>query len=35
VINVLIKLVGGHLASKLDELMPGAYAPPVELKDVD
>jgi hypothetical protein len=27
-------LTDGHLASKLDELMPWAYAQPVALKDV-
>lgn len=32
--DVLVKIVNGHLASKLDELMPWAYALPVALKDV-
>ncbi len=32
--DVLSKIVNGHLASKLDELMPWAYATPVKLKDV-
>lgn len=32
--DVLAKIVDGHLASKLDELMPWAYAQPVDLKDV-
>lgn len=32
--DVLVKIVDGHRASKLDELMPWAYAPPVALKDV-
>ncbi len=32
--DVLAKIVDGHLASKLDELMPWAYAQPVALKDV-
>ncbi|CAJ0855570.1 hypothetical protein AMST5_00865 [freshwater sediment metagenome] len=32
--DVLKKIVDGHLASKLDELMPCAYAQPVALKDV-
>lgn len=32
--DVLEKIVDGHLASKLDELMPWAYAPPAALKDV-
>ena len=32
--DVLTKIVDGHLASKLDELMPWAYAQPVALKDV-
>jgi transposase len=32
--DVLKKIVDGHLASKLDELMPWAYALPVALKDV-
>jgi retron-type reverse transcriptase len=32
--DVLTKIVDGHLASKLDELMPWAYAKPVALKDV-
>ncbi len=31
---VLTKIIGGHLASKLDELMPWAYAPPTALRDV-
>jgi hypothetical protein len=31
---VLTKIIGGHLASKLDELMPWAYAPPTPLRDV-
>ncbi len=31
--DVLAKIVE-HLASKLDELMPWAYAQPVDLKDV-
>jgi transposase len=32
--DVITKIVEGHLASKLDELMPWAYAPPVEIKVV-
>jgi transposase len=32
--DVLIKIVDGHLARKIDDLMPWAYAPLVELKDV-
>ncbi|MGJ0507695.1 MAG: IS66 family transposase [Methylocystis sp.] len=32
--DVLNKIVDGHLASKLDELMPWAYAQPIALKDV-
>lgn len=32
--DVLKKIVGGHLASKLEDLMPWAYAQPVPLKDV-
>ncbi len=32
--DVLTKIVNGHLASKLDELMPWAYATPVALRDV-
>ncbi len=32
--DVLAKIVDGHLASKLDELMPWAYAQPVALKHV-
>jgi hypothetical protein len=32
--DVLTKIIDGHLASKLDELMPRAYAQPVALKDV-
>ncbi|MCC3245447.1 transposase domain-containing protein [Methylocystis sp. WRRC1] len=32
--DVLTKIGNGHLMSKLDELMPWAYAPPVALKDV-
>jgi hypothetical protein len=32
--DVLTKIVEGHLASKLDELRPWAFAPPVEIKDV-
>lgn len=32
--DVLTKIVGGHLASKLDELMPWDYTPPVALKDL-
>jgi len=32
--DVLTKIVNGHLASKLDELMPWAYARPGELDDV-
>jgi transposase len=32
--DVLVKIVDGHLASKLDDLMPWAYAQPVALKDV-
>ena len=32
--DVLTKIVDGHLARKLDELMPWAYAPPIEIKDV-
>ena len=31
---VLTKIIDGHLASKLDELMPWAYAPPTALRDV-
>ncbi len=30
----LTKIIGGHLASKLDELMPWAYASPTALRDV-
>ena len=32
--DVLTKIVNGHLASKLEELMPWAYATPIALKDV-
>ncbi len=32
--DVLTKIVNGHLASKLDELMPWAYATPIALRDV-
>jgi len=32
--DVLTKIANGHLANKLDELMPWAYAPPTALKDV-
>ena len=32
--DVLAKIVNGHLASKLDELMPWAYATPIALRDV-
>jgi len=32
--DVLTKIVNGHLASKLDELMPWAYATLTGLKDV-
>lgn len=32
--DVLEKIVDGHLASKLDELMPWAYAHPAALRDV-
>jgi len=32
--DVLTKIVNGHLASRLDELMPWAYATPIALKDV-
>jgi hypothetical protein len=32
--DVLTKIANGHLASKLDELTPWAYAPPTALKDV-
>ena len=32
--DVLVKIVTGHLASKLDELMPWAYAQPGEPHDV-
>jgi len=32
--DVLTIIVNGHLASKLDELMPWAYATPIALKDV-
>jgi transposase len=32
--DVLTKIVNGHLASKLDELMPWAYATPAALRDV-
>ncbi|OAI28442.1 hypothetical protein A1351_11670 [Methylosinus sp. R-45379] len=32
--DVLTKIVDGHLASKLDELMPWAYAAPTAPKDV-
>ena len=33
-VDVLTKIVNGHLASKLDELMPWAYATPIALTDV-
>jgi hypothetical protein len=29
-----LQIIDGHLVSKLDELMPWAYAPPVAPKDV-
>ena len=32
--DVLARIVNGHLASKLDELMPWAYATPIALRDV-
>jgi transposase len=32
--DVITKIVNGHLASKLDDLMPWACAPPTALKDV-
>ena len=32
--DVLTKIVNGHLASKLDELMPWAHAMPIALRDV-
>ncbi len=32
--DVLVKIVDGHLASKLDELMPWVYASHLALKDV-
>jgi transposase len=32
--DVLTKIANGHLANKLDELMPWAYATPTALKDV-
>jgi hypothetical protein len=32
--DVLAKIVDGHLASKLDELMPWAYAAPAAPKNV-
>jgi hypothetical protein len=32
--DVLTKIVEGHLASKLDELMPWTYVLPLELNDV-
>ena len=32
--DILTKIVNGHLASKLDELMPWAYAPTVPFQDV-
>jgi transposase len=32
--DILTKIVNGHLASKLDELMPWAYATPIVLRDV-
>jgi hypothetical protein len=32
--DVLMKFVDGHLTSKLDDLMPWAYAQPVALNDV-
>ncbi len=32
--NVLTKIVNGHLASELDELMPWAYATSIALRDV-
>ena len=32
--DVLTKIVNGHLVSKLDELMPWAYATPIALRDV-
>ena len=33
-VDVLTKIVNGHLASKLNELMPWAYATPIALRDV-
>jgi hypothetical protein len=32
--DTLSKIVDGHLASKLDELMPWAYPTPIALRDV-
>jgi hypothetical protein len=32
--DVLARIVNGHLASKLDELMPWAYATPIAIRDV-
>ena len=32
--DVLRKIIDGRLASKRDELMPWAYAPPTALRDV-
>ena len=32
--DTLSKIIDGHLASKLDELMPWAYAMPIVLRDV-
>jgi len=32
--DVLARIVNGHLASKLDELAPWAYATPIPLRDV-
>ena len=34
VADTLSKIIDGHLASKLDELMPWAYATPIVLRDV-
>jgi transposase len=34
-VDVITKIVNGHLANKLDELTPWAYATPAMLKDVD
>jgi hypothetical protein len=32
--DTLSKIIDGHLASKLDELMPWAYPTPFALRDV-